>query len=133
MVLNCLLGINMGNNNRFRWVENWRFEALNSDPYFIIKLKRVRKLFRTWKNLLKTISIILIISSSFVYFGIENAVKDNLIYHIFMIFLNIVTFIGIVFPITIKKNIQEKDIKDIIDKKKEEDEKNERIEKMANL
>ena len=48
-----------------------------------------------------------------------------------MIFLNVVTFIGIYFPVTVKKNLQEEDIKNIIDKKTKDDKRNKEIEDRA--
>lgn len=107
------------------WIKNWRYTILNSDPYLVKKMKNIRFTYKIYKNIVKTISVVFIISSWFIYFGIEDIVKDFMIYKILLFFLNLVTFIGIIFPITVSKTLTKKDIDDaIIDNKKKDDELN---------
>lgn len=115
------------------WKENLKWDELTTDPTLIKWLKKGRKQCRLYKNLITTLVVISIISSCFVYFGIEDKIKDFLLYKVFLIFLNLVTFIGIVFPITVSKTLTESDVKNTIDKKNKEDEQNKRIKDRASL
>lgn len=88
---------------------------------------------KTHKNIIRTIIVIISVSLCFVYFGFEDIFKDYLIYKALLIFLNLVTFIGIVFPITIKKNITKSDIIKIVQKDKKDDEINKIIKERSSL
>lgn len=112
------------------WRENLKWDSLNSDPIFIKWYKRGRKNYRTYKKLIRMLIILSTISFVFVLF-IEPLVDGNVLFKIFLMTLNLITFTGVFLPLSIQKNITEKDVRKTIDDKKKEDEINEKIKKRA--
>lgn len=110
------------------WKENIKWDALNTDPYFVKKFKIIRRQIRIYKNLLITLGVFYILSFLFVYSGLEDQIVSNKLYKVLLIFLNIVTFVGIVFPVSVKKNLSKIDVRDIIKEKEDTDRKNKEIE-----
>jgi hypothetical protein len=110
------------------WKENIKWDMLNTDPYFVKIFKLIRKQIRIYRNLLITLVGFATLSFIFVYSGFEEQFENNKLYRAFLIFLNIVTFIGIIAPISVKKNLSKDNVKDIIKDKEEQDKKNKLIE-----
>lgn len=114
------------------WKENIKFDCLNSDPHLVCIYKRIRKNFRSHTNLIKVLSIISIFSFLFTIY-IEPLISDNIWFKTLLMILNIITFIGVFYPVSIQKNLTENDVRNTIDKKKKEDEVNRRIEERCSL
>jgi hypothetical protein len=115
-----------------KWLENIKFDCLNSDPYLICVYKLIRRNIRIHTNLIKVLAIISLISFGFTVY-IEPLIKDYLWFKTLLMILNLITFIGVFYPLSIKKNLTKNDVKNTIDKKKEEDRINKRFEDMSSL
>jgi len=115
-----------------KWLENIKFDCLNSDPHLICIYKRIRRKLRIHTNLIKVFAIISLVSFGFTIY-IEPLIKDYLLFKTLLMILNLITFIGVFYPLSIKKNLTENDVKNTIDKKKEEDRINKRFEDMSSL
>lgn len=109
-------------NNVKNWLENIKFDSLNSDPYLIKIYKSIRKSVYKYKNLIRTIFILTLLSFIFTYSGVEDQISNNKIYKSLLIFLNIITFIGIFFPISIKPSLTESNVIEISEKREKEKE-----------
>jgi amino acid transporter len=112
--------------------KNIKFGCLNSDPRLICVYKRIRKNFRNHTKLMIVLSIVSIFSFLFIFY-IEPMISDNIWFKTLLMSLNIITFIGVFYPVSIKKNLTENDVRNTIDKQKTEDKINKKLEERATI
>lgn len=117
--------------NRIKWIENFHYRTLNTDPFVIKQIKAMREILKNWRKLIITILIISIASWIFTYFEFDLKLQRNIIYRTLLIILNVITFVGVFFPVTIKKNFSKKEIEKIQEDKKKKDLENAKIENRA--
>jgi hypothetical protein len=88
-------------------IENFRFRPLNSDPKIILIIKVIRDFIKIWKRRIYLFLLIFIITLIFQKFFYD-LVKDSFAYNITILFLTLVTFVGIFFPTYFRKDISKK-------------------------
>lgn len=112
--------------------ENLKWDSLNTDPTFIHKFKKIRKNYNTHRKLIKVLTILLIISYIFTS-SIEPFIGNNILFKTILMTLNLITFIGVFYPLSIRKNLTEEDVNRTISEKKKEDDINEKLRERASF
>lgn len=114
------------------WRENLKWDALNTDPKIIVWYKRLRRNYRKQKKLIRMMLILSIASFCLSAF-VEPYIGSAVWYRTILMTLNLITFIGVFYPMSIRETLSRKDVLDTIKYKQEEDRRNKEIEDRASF
>lgn len=115
------------------WIENLKWDSLNSDPMVIKWFKNIRTKFRTNKRSVIIPLIVLLIISLVFISCVEPLIGNNIWFKVFLMVLNLITFVGVFYPLTIQKTISKDDAKNIFHHLAEEKELNDKCESNSQL